>query len=362
MKIKSLLLGSAAVLVAVSGARAADAIVVEPEPVEYVRVCDAYGSGWFYIPGTETCLKIDGDVRVQYTGFHYHEEKDDETSAHRAAYRGRVNFRANNETEYGTLSSRFRLVGSGSAGTSTADEGGGHNDVISVAEGPNTSDATVFLDWAVISLAGFRVGYGDSYWTTAANYGFYQARFDGVYQYDSALFLDYTYAANGFTATIGMQDGNRSGEAGSPDVYGGLTYTSGGLYLAGIYIYDGSEAAGAWRVRADYDFGNGWQFGGGYLSDNGDTDYVKGHAWFVTGQWQMTETMLLFAGYGNYDDQYDLDAGENGQDYTTVGIAWNVVPGLLIQPEYNWVAYDESDTSSENENFGRFSLRIVRSF
>ena len=56
MKLKSLLLGSAAVLVAVSGARAADAIVVEPEPVEYVRVCDAYGKGWFYIPGTETCI------------------------------------------------------------------------------------------------------------------------------------------------------------------------------------------------------------------------------------------------------------------------------------------------------------------
>ncbi|MEP4753305.1 MAG: porin, partial [Nitratireductor sp.] len=54
MKIKSLLLGSAAALAAVSGARAADAVVIaEPEPVEYVRVCDAYGAGFFYIPGTE---------------------------------------------------------------------------------------------------------------------------------------------------------------------------------------------------------------------------------------------------------------------------------------------------------------------
>jgi hypothetical protein len=25
-------------------------------PVEYVRVCDAYGTGYFYIPGTETCV------------------------------------------------------------------------------------------------------------------------------------------------------------------------------------------------------------------------------------------------------------------------------------------------------------------
>ncbi|MBX4869589.1 porin, partial [Rhizobium leguminosarum] len=64
MNIKSLLLGSAAALAVVSGAQAADAIVAaEPEPVEYVRVCDAYGTGYFYIPGTETCLKIEGYIR-----------------------------------------------------------------------------------------------------------------------------------------------------------------------------------------------------------------------------------------------------------------------------------------------------------
>ena len=34
------------------------------QPVEYVRICDAYGSGFYYIPGTETCLKI-GDRATQ---------------------------------------------------------------------------------------------------------------------------------------------------------------------------------------------------------------------------------------------------------------------------------------------------------
>jgi hypothetical protein len=64
MNIKSLLLGSAAALIAVSGARAADAIVVaEPEPAEYVRICDVYGAGYYYIPGTETCLKVGGYLR-----------------------------------------------------------------------------------------------------------------------------------------------------------------------------------------------------------------------------------------------------------------------------------------------------------
>jgi hypothetical protein len=50
-----ILLGSAAALMA-APCLAADAIVAaEPEPLEYVRVCDPYGTGYFYIPGTETC-------------------------------------------------------------------------------------------------------------------------------------------------------------------------------------------------------------------------------------------------------------------------------------------------------------------
>ena len=66
MKLKSLLIGSAALAAAATGAKAADPIVVpEPEPMEYVRVCDVYGAGFFYIPGTETCLRISGMVRYQ---------------------------------------------------------------------------------------------------------------------------------------------------------------------------------------------------------------------------------------------------------------------------------------------------------
>lgn len=36
------------------------------QPVEYVRVCDAYGVGYFYIPGTETCVNAStGETRRQ---------------------------------------------------------------------------------------------------------------------------------------------------------------------------------------------------------------------------------------------------------------------------------------------------------
>ena len=64
--VKSLLLGSAAGLVAVAGAQAAD-LPVKAKPVQYVKICSLYGAGFYYIPGTDTCLKIGGWVR-QYLG------------------------------------------------------------------------------------------------------------------------------------------------------------------------------------------------------------------------------------------------------------------------------------------------------
>src|SRR5215468_8098652 len=63
--VKSLLLGSAAGLVAVSGTQAAD-LPVKAKPVEYVKICSLYGEGFYYIPGTDICLKIGGYVRADY--------------------------------------------------------------------------------------------------------------------------------------------------------------------------------------------------------------------------------------------------------------------------------------------------------
>src|ERR1700742_2994988 len=64
--VKSLILGSAAGLVAMSGAQAAD-LPVKAQPVEYVRICSLYGAGFFYIPGTDTCMKLGGYLRVDTT-------------------------------------------------------------------------------------------------------------------------------------------------------------------------------------------------------------------------------------------------------------------------------------------------------
>src|SRR6266516_4165049 len=64
--VKSLILGSAAGLLAMGGAQAAD-LPVKAKPVEYVKICSLYGAGFFYIPGTDTCIKLGGYLRVDTT-------------------------------------------------------------------------------------------------------------------------------------------------------------------------------------------------------------------------------------------------------------------------------------------------------
>jgi hypothetical protein len=61
--IKSLILGSSAGLIAVSGAQAAD-LPVKAKAIEYVKVCSLYGAGFWYIPGTDTCIRIGGAIRI----------------------------------------------------------------------------------------------------------------------------------------------------------------------------------------------------------------------------------------------------------------------------------------------------------
>ncbi len=65
--IKALLPASAVsvtLLAGVPGARAADLPARQAAPVEYVRICDAYGAGFFLIPGTDSCLKVGGADRA----------------------------------------------------------------------------------------------------------------------------------------------------------------------------------------------------------------------------------------------------------------------------------------------------------
>jgi hypothetical protein len=63
---RTFILGTAAGLMAVSGADAAD-LPVKAKPIEYVKICSAYGAGFFFIPGTDTCIKLGGYIRADAT-------------------------------------------------------------------------------------------------------------------------------------------------------------------------------------------------------------------------------------------------------------------------------------------------------
>ena len=181
MNIKSLLIGSAAALVAFSGAQAADAIVAaEPEAVEYVKVCDAFGTGYFYIPGTETCLKVGGYVRVQL-------DLGRATSAvsdYDVWARAHVNFTAKNDTEFGALTSYIELEGNASK------KNGGIYD-----------DSNFGIDAAYIDLAGFRAGLFYSWWDDGI-----AGETDSLGNMTKFASLRYTYTGEGFSAGLSVDE------------------------------------------------------------------------------------------------------------------------------------------------------------
>jgi hypothetical protein len=110
--LKSLLLGSAAGLVAVSGTQAAD-LPVKAKPVEYVKICTLYGEGFYYIPGSDICLRIGGYVRADYrwnangggqqayTGAPGAQDRS--VSPYSSRHRAHFEFDSRTQTAYGTL-------------------------------------------------------------------------------------------------------------------------------------------------------------------------------------------------------------------------------------------------------------------
>jgi hypothetical protein len=199
--VKSLLLGSAAGIAAVAGAHAADLPSRKAAPVEYVRVCSAYGAGFFYIPGTDTCLRVGGRVRAEYAvGTRFGETAD----AYGTRARGRLNIDARTATAYGTLRTFIRYELSNNAG----------NYVGSVNFNPginlpgqvrNTTPAvTDFLDLAFVQFGPVTAGRAQSFFDFYAN----DLSFTVLRTADARVnLLAYTATfGSGFSATISLED------------------------------------------------------------------------------------------------------------------------------------------------------------
>ena len=329
MNIKSLLLGSAAALAVVSGAQAADAIVAaEPEPMEYVRVCDAFGTGYFYIPGTETCLKIGGEVRATvYVNETESADGDDWDSEIRA----RLTFDAKNDSELGTIGSYIR---------------------IQATQGADLGRAAVGLDQAYITVGGFKVGrsltWADDWGLAGESDAFFgNARFNTV---------SYTYSSDAFTVGLGIDDlsdeyaGNEVGlEAVASATLGMATVTLNGVYdfgdedgaIAGVVSADvgpgtlGIAAAWASGQAEGYDFAAEWTVGAAYTFK-------------ATEKLSITPQVVYWGDYG-------FDGGDDawGAD---LYIEYALASGLKASADVRYIDEDGGDS-----NWDGF-VRLTRSF
>ena len=170
--VKSLLLGSAATFVAAAGAQAAD-LPMKAKAVEYVKVCSLYGAGYYYIPGTDTCIKIGGFVRFdtawngEVSGASpYVSRRYNDADANRYQWRTRfmLGIDTRSQTEYGTLRSYIRA---GWQYTSGSVANGSQGDNSSAANSGfaagRAKDGVVYTERAFIQFAGFTFGKTQSF-------------------------------------------------------------------------------------------------------------------------------------------------------------------------------------------------------
>ena len=226
--VKSLLLGSAAGLVAVAGAQAAD-LPVKAKPVQYVKICSLYGVGFYYIPGTDMCIKIGGWVRAEYGwgqngnfawGWANNNVNNRSTNNSDFRARGYITADARNQTEYGTVRGYIAV------GLSENEHGGDVNASTSF------SANRAFIQWA-----GFTFGRAQSFFDFYSNPATsYWGAFPSSDTGDGGWFvMGYTAQfGNGFSATIAAEAPRRTQLFG---VFAGGTETGafGGNNAAGAY-------------------------------------------------------------------------------------------------------------------------------
>ncbi|MDQ0421864.1 hypothetical protein J2045_002904 [Peteryoungia aggregata LMG 23059] len=336
MNIKSLLLGSAAALAVVSGAQAADAIVAaEPEPMEYVRVCDAFGTGYFYIPGTETCLKISGSVRFAYDW----SKTEGEDFGGSFTTRARVEFQAKNDSEIGTIGSYIRLQAT-SDSTSWTD---GAGDTI-------TANQVAQIEQAYITVGGFKAGYSVTFWDDVGISGENDAFADGT-KFDM---VSYTYSTDAFTVGLGVDELT---DVGFDDL-GAEAYASASLGAAtlsfwGVYDFDAEEGALSAKVAADLGPGT-FELYGAYAS--GESAYASLAEWTVGAAYgfKATEKLKITPSI-NYWGEVGFDSGDDAWGAGLLA-EYNIATGLDLSATVDY--FDQDNAASEWTGF----VRLVRSF
>src|ERR1700742_2896291 len=217
------LLSSAATLCAVAGAQAAD-LPIKAKAVEYVRVCSLSGAGFYYIPGTDTCIKIGGYLLADLTvnggnggqpylggggaiGERYRNEYNDYS-------RMALTVDTRTATEYGVV----RTFGQADFTFGTEAVGGGINLQSSVntasLNGVATSNflgsGTFGLEYAFVQFAGFTLGKSASAYVTpwqgfpGNNTAYLVGGYDTVTGINNAQYT--AQFGNGVSLSVGIDD------------------------------------------------------------------------------------------------------------------------------------------------------------
>ncbi len=403
MTMKSLLLGAAAGIAAVSVAQAADLPMTKGEAVEYVKVCSAFGPGFFYIPGSDTCLQIKGEIRADYRGYggggsgrqavttavgaaaptttttslSYKFGRNDNRTAF--GTQGRIAFDARTQTEWGLLRSYFQINADGRTASTT---------------GTGTTNKFA-VDKAFIQFGGLTAGYAHSF------FGFYDNDWGDTIcasyyaESNTVNLLAYTWDfGGGLQATLSIEDGrshnldgfDHQGCQQIPDVVGQLRYDSdwGGVAVqAASHQYrskdgvlsTGSGHADKWGYAAgasllikipgidgghfvvEGQYANGaldYLGAGSTLLGNGDF-YVSntgslrgGKGWSIVAELGGNITPSLAANLvGSYIDiKYDgikAFAGKSSynKEFTVAGnLTYTIVKGLTISGEVSYTRAD----------------------
>jgi Porin subfamily len=206
-KMKGLLLGGAAALATAASAQAAD-LPVKAAPVEYVKVCSLYGAGFFYIPGTDTCLKIGGYLRADHiygmanAGGYYMSSpaaQETRTSGDMYSYRARMNLTVDfrTQSDYGTIRAYAAIIAQQSNG-----------DFAPAGFTAQTNGSAGILR-AFIQFAGFTVGHAVSYYDfmNGADYGYLPSIWSTGTGVNGTDLIAYTWQiGNGFAASVDIED------------------------------------------------------------------------------------------------------------------------------------------------------------
>ncbi|WP_375692784.1 porin [Bartonella sp. AP213QHHD] len=398
MNIKSLFLSSTAAFLAISGAHAASTVIAEPEPVEYIRVCDAYGKGYFYIPGTETCMRLSGNVRTDFIGGDNIDattetELRDKRKTYGASSRLTLVFQAASETEMGTLRSYARIYSSW---------------------GDGNDKAGARLAAAYIELGGFRVGLDDTIFNSwTGGYG-------NVLNDDSIApagttrtnFISYTFSGDsGFSAIIGAELGNNAdslpGITGyyidkddklvsitegtlpskaiknyTPNVVLGIKFMQKWGGFSAVAAYDAYYKKWAGKVRADFNVNDrfnlwvmaGYKNGLDYYTVNANDELSRKSTTIYAnwgGKWAAwAGAIYKLTPKANLNAQVSYSAVKTFA--TSVNITYTLVPGFVITPELTYVSWNDDRVVTDKNNdekhlFNKKSafqgmIRLQRSF